>query len=55
MTSVKNKIVIITGGNRGIGKQAVRLFAQEHAKVVVFARNRHNLEKLDKLRDFDLH
>ena len=30
-----NKIAIITGGNRGIGAAATRLFAEEGAKVVV--------------------
>lgn len=34
-----NRIVLITGGNRGIGLAAARLFAAEDARVVLFARN----------------
>jgi NAD(P)-dependent dehydrogenase (short-subunit alcohol dehydrogenase family) len=35
----ENKIVLITGGNRGIGLAAARLFAAEGAKVVLVARD----------------
>jgi NAD(P)-dependent dehydrogenase (short-subunit alcohol dehydrogenase family) len=34
-----NRVVLITGGNRGIGLAAARLFAKEGAKVMLFARD----------------
>ncbi|HUG33724.1 MAG TPA: SDR family oxidoreductase [Anaerolineales bacterium] len=35
----ENKFVLITGGNRGIGLAATRLFAAEGAKVILIARD----------------
>jgi len=35
----ENKVVLITGGNRGIGLAAARLFAAEGAKVTLMARD----------------
>ena len=32
-----SKVVIVTGGNKGIGEGISRAFAKEGAKVVVFA------------------
>jgi NAD(P)-dependent dehydrogenase (short-subunit alcohol dehydrogenase family) len=34
-----NQIALITGGNRGIGLATARLFADEGATVVLFARD----------------
>lgn len=45
MPSVKNKVVIITGGSCGIGKATAKLFAQERAKVAIVARNKTDIDK----------
>ncbi|MBI1494758.1 MULTISPECIES: SDR family oxidoreductase [Rhodobacterales] len=39
MTTVSGKTVFITGASRGIGEAAARLFADQGAKVVLFARS----------------
>ncbi|MGM9819519.1 MAG: 3-oxoacyl-[acyl-carrier-protein] reductase [Candidatus Onthomorpha sp.] len=39
MKRLENKVAIITGGTAGIGAAAARKFAQEGAKVIVWARN----------------
>jgi len=41
---LKNKVVIVTGGNKGIGEGISRAFAEEGAIVVVFGRNREKGE-----------
>ena len=38
------KIVLITGGNKGIGLESTRLFLQNNYKVVVVARDYKNFE-----------
>ena len=38
MNDVKNKVVIVTGGTAGVGKEAVRQLAENGAKVVFCAR-----------------
>ena len=43
-TELKGKIVIVTGGNKGIGEGISRSFAAEGAIVVVFGRNREEGE-----------
>ncbi|MEW5767669.1 MAG: SDR family oxidoreductase [bacterium] len=37
-SGLKNKVVIITGAGRGIGKAAALLFAEHHARVVIVSR-----------------
>ncbi|OGC76860.1 MAG: hypothetical protein A2145_04195 [candidate division Zixibacteria bacterium RBG_16_40_9] len=46
--SVQDKVVIITGASRGIGKAAAVLFAEKGAKVVMAARSMTDLEKTEQ-------
>ncbi|MGE4357895.1 MAG: 3-oxoacyl-[acyl-carrier-protein] reductase [Candidatus Omnitrophota bacterium] len=42
---LKDKVTIVTGGARGIGKEIALCFAQEGAKLVIFDINEEELEK----------
>jgi glucose 1-dehydrogenase len=50
MNTLKEKVAVITGASRGLGKAIARQFAQEGAKVVLAARSqkdiKHNAEEL---------
>ncbi|WP_334029186.1 SDR family oxidoreductase [Alteromonas sp. P256] len=44
MTTLQNKIAVITGGNSGIGLAAAHAFIKEGARVVIFGRNQDTLD-----------
>jgi NAD(P)-dependent dehydrogenase (short-subunit alcohol dehydrogenase family) len=43
---LENKVAIVTGGGRGIGRGIARLFAKEGAKIVVAARTEEQLNRV---------
>ncbi len=45
MLNLENKIVVITGGTRGIGLEVVRSFAKEKAKVILFGSKKESVDK----------
>jgi NADP-dependent 3-hydroxy acid dehydrogenase YdfG len=48
MLNVENKVIVIAGASSGIGEAAVKLLAENSAKVVLGARRTEKLEKLVK-------
>ena len=44
---LKNRIALITGASRGIGRATARLFAREGAHVLLLARTQKSLEAVD--------
>ncbi|MGI9057102.1 MAG: SDR family NAD(P)-dependent oxidoreductase [Ktedonobacteraceae bacterium] len=42
---MQNRVTIITGAGRGVGRATARLFAQAGARVVLFSRTAHHLEE----------
>lgn len=52
---MENKVVLITGGTRGIGFETARLFAKEKAKVILFGSKKETVEKaITKLEEEQL-
>ena len=49
--NLKNKIVVITGGNKGLGRALTYLFLNEGAKVVVNSRSKKELQDIAKKFD----
>jgi len=45
---IKDKVVVITGASRGLGKSLAECFAREGSKVAVSARSKDELEKLGR-------
>ncbi|HZO72922.1 MAG TPA: SDR family oxidoreductase [Ktedonobacteraceae bacterium] len=43
--AIKNKVAIITGAGRGVGRATAQLFAREGAQVVLFSRTRAQLDE----------
>jgi NAD(P)-dependent dehydrogenase (short-subunit alcohol dehydrogenase family) len=43
-----NKVVVITGGNSGIGQSTAEEFNKEGAKIALFARNKSRLDRVKK-------
>ncbi|EFB41300.1 hypothetical protein pah_c047o079 [Parachlamydia acanthamoebae str. Hall's coccus] len=48
MGEFTNKVVVITGGNSGIGEAIAKKFDQEGAKIVIFGRDQNRLETVCK-------
>jgi len=53
MSRFKDKVVVVTGGNSGIGKSIVERFSREGAKVVIFGRNQERLDEVSHSLDGD--
>ena len=45
MKTLENKIAIVTGASRGLGKAIAQLYAREGAKIVLSARSQNDIER----------
>ena len=48
MKRATNKVVVVTGGNSGIGKGIAKKFFDEGARIVVFGRNQETLKAMQQ-------
>ncbi len=46
--TLQDKVILITGASKGIGKACALLFAQQGAKVALFARDKKDLSQVEK-------
>lgn len=47
-SKLKNKVIVISGGTKGVGKAAALAFAREGAKVVIGGRDEQSAEKYSR-------
>jgi dihydroanticapsin dehydrogenase len=45
---LKNKVVLVTGGSRGIGKTIAKKFAENGAQIVITSKNKNRLKNAEK-------
>ena len=47
--NLKNKVALVTGAGKGIGKACAIALAQAGAKVILISRTKNDLEKVNKI------
>ena len=47
--NLKNKIALVTGAGKGIGKACAIALAQAGAKVIIISRTKSDLDKVSKI------